>query len=105
MTKTANEFILNSKQLIPEVVLVCPNCRVQFNTDAIYRIYRTFLLLTRHSRATNYTMHCSVCGKLTKVRVKPEDEENYKCKQCITRIEADKKRGYKRNPLASQKIE
>jgi len=91
------------KEIMPEIQLCCPNCKSTFNVDSMYRIYRAYMALTRFSRKTSYKAICSTCGKHSHTRTPPDDD--YKCKKCQFQAERDAKRGYKRNPLASKRIQ
>ena len=106
LLKMTNELIHKTKlEIIPEIKLQCPNCKVDFNIEAIHRIYRAYLVLTRNSRKTSYSVVCSKCGKHTQVRVPPLHPNEYQCRQCQFRAEVDGKIGYKKNPLANKRIE
>lgn len=101
-----NLILDNKKKLVvPEIKLKCPNCDVEFSAEAMHRIYRAYLTLTRFSRAECYNAICCICGKHTKLRVPPLHLELYKCKKCLFRAEHEGKIGYKRNPLANQRME
>ncbi|MBI2652392.1 hypothetical protein HYX00_02900 [Candidatus Woesearchaeota archaeon] len=99
--------ILNNekKLFVPEIKLKCPNCNVEFNIEAMHRIYRAYLTLTRYSRQTSYNAICCECGKHSKVRIPPLHSEQYKCRKCLFIAEKEGKLGYKRNALANKRIE
>ena len=90
---------------IPEVKLQCPNCKTLFNIEAIHRMYRAYLTLTRYNRSTNYRAVCCGCGKHTNVRVPPLHPDQYKCRKCQFQAEKEGKVGYKKNPLANKRLE
>ena len=101
-----NELIHETKlEVIPEIKLQCPNCKVDFNIEAIHRIYRAYLALTRTSRKTSYKVVCCECGRHTHIRVPPLHPDQYKCRQCQFKAEKEGKIGYKKNPLANKRIE
>ena len=92
------------KTIIPELKLQCPKCKANFNIEAMQRMYRAYLTLTRYSRKTHYKAVCCECGKHTTVRIPPLHPEEYKCKKCLFKAEKEGKLGYKKNPLANVRI-
>ncbi|MBI2046685.1 hypothetical protein HYT26_00780 [Candidatus Pacearchaeota archaeon] len=92
-------------EVMPEIRLQCPNCKADFNIEAIHRIYRAYLALTRTSRKTSYKVICCVCGKHTHVRVMPLYPQEYKCKQCLSKAKEQDRLGYKKNPLANKRLQ
>lgn len=95
----------NSKPVMPELKLQCPACKAEFNIEAMHRMYRAYLVLTRHNRSQSYSVVCYKCGKHTNVRVPPLHPDEYKCRKCLFRAETEGKLGYKKNPLANKRIE
>ena len=95
----------NQKIVVPEIELKCPNCKATFSIEAMHRMYRAYLALTRYSRQQSYKVICCVCGKHSQVRVPPLNSDEYKCRKCLFRAEKDGKLGYKKNPLANARID
>ena len=90
--------------IVPEIKLECPNCKSGFSIEAIHRIYRIYISLTRNSRAKSYKAVCSLCGKHTQVRVPPLHADNYQCRRCKFQKEVETKYNYKPNPIASKRL-
>lgn len=93
-----------NKTIIPDIKLQCPNCKADFNIEAIHRIYRAYLALTRTSRQTSYSIICCECGRHTKVRILPLYINEYKCKQCLSKARESERIGYIKNPLAHKRL-
>ena len=102
MNEDKNVSSEESKLVVPIIKLECPNCKTEFSIDALHRLYRAHLALTRFSRALSYQAVCCNCGKHTQVRIPPLHPLRYLCRKCQIKADQEKMIGYKKNPIANK---
>ena len=90
--------------IVPEIKLQCPNCKAEYSIEAMHRIYRAYMVLTRFNREKSYRATCYKCGKITHVRIPPLHPTQYLCRKCKFEEEQEIRVGYKENPLAKKRL-